>query len=124
MLSTRNSRAFVAVCAVLGACFAAAVLVPPGSPLLPGCLLYRCTGLLCFGCGCTRAMHALVQGDIAGSLACNQLMLPSFGWMLLLSLLRGRAQHVTLCIGVAALLMFMLLRNIPAPCFDGLRPPC
>lgn len=120
----RQRTAFVAVCGVWAACFAAAWVVPAGASLLPGCMLYRCTGLLCFGCGCTRAMQALVQGDVAASLAYNPLMLPSFVWLAAVSLLRGRTQRVTLEAGLAVLLLFMLVRNIPVPCFDCLRPPC
>jgi hypothetical protein len=35
----------------------------PGNPY-PGCLLKETTGLDCPGCGGTRAMHALLQGDV------------------------------------------------------------
>ena len=35
-----------------------------GSPL-PGCVFYQFTGLYCPGCGMTRALHALVHGDLA-----------------------------------------------------------
>lgn len=69
-------------------------------------------------------MQALAQGNIAASFAYNQLMLPSFVWLAAVSLLRGRMQRLVLCAGVAVLLLFMLLRNLPAPCFDVLRPPC
>lgn len=69
-------------------------------------------------------MQALVQGDVAASLAYNPLMLPSFVWLAAVSLLCGRTQRVTLYAGLAVLLLFMLLRNIPVPCFDCLRPPC
>lgn len=101
----------------------AAWALPAGSSLLPGCLLYRCTGLLCFGCGSTRAMQALVQGNVVSSLAYNPLLLPSFLWLAVVSLLRGRAQLAVLRVGLVVLLLFMLLRNIPVPCLDFLRPP-
>lgn len=68
-------------------------------------------------------MQALVQGDVAASLAYNQLMLPSFVWLLVLSLLNGRALRYALSVGLSVLVLFMILRNIPAPCFDVLRPP-
>lgn len=44
-----------------------------GSPF-PGCLFHAVTGYYCPGCGMTRAMHALVHGDMAGALAMNPLM--------------------------------------------------
>lgn len=124
MLFGRRCAAVVAVLCVFAAGFAAAKVIPAGSSLLPGCLFYRCTGLFCFGCGCTRALYALAQGNIVASLSYNLLMLPSFLWMLVLCWVRGRMQQMTLFVGLAVLLLFMLLRNIPSPCFDVLRPPC
>ncbi len=44
-----------------------------GSPF-PPCLFHAFTGYHCPGCGMTRAMHALVLGDIPGALAMNPLM--------------------------------------------------
>ena len=49
-----------------------------GSPF-PPCMFHAFTGLYCIGCGLTRALHALVHGDLAGALAMNPLgvlMLP------------------------------------------------
>ena len=49
-----------------------------GNPF-PPCMFRQFTGLFCIGCGLTRALHALVHGDIAGAFAMNplaMLMLP------------------------------------------------
>jgi Protein of unknown function (DUF2752) len=57
----------------------------PGS-LFPQCLFKAMTGFHCIGCGLTRAMHALVHGDIAGAFAMNplaMLVLPLIPLMLL-----------------------------------------
>lgn len=44
-----------------------------GSPFLP-CLFHEFTGLYCPGCGITRALHALVHGDVGQMLAMNPLL--------------------------------------------------
>ena len=41
--------------------------------LFPPCMFKAFTGLHCIGCGLTRALHALVHGDIAGAFAMNPL---------------------------------------------------
>jgi hypothetical protein len=43
-----------------------------GNPF-PPCLFRYFTGYFCAGCGLTRAMHALVHGDIARAFAMNPL---------------------------------------------------
>lgn len=80
-----------------------AVVVPAGLWLLlnfdpnaasnpfPPCMFRLFTGYYCVGCGLTRALHALVHGDIARAFAMNplvMLMLPlmplivahGYGW--------------------------------------------
>lgn len=44
-----------------------------GSPFLP-CLFHQFTGLYCPGCGITRALHALLHGDIGQMMAMNPLL--------------------------------------------------
>ncbi|RZA27824.1 MAG: DUF2752 domain-containing protein [Lysobacteraceae bacterium] len=39
----------------------------------PPCMFHALTGLFCIGCGLTRALHALVHGDLAGALSMNPL---------------------------------------------------
>lgn len=57
----------------------------------PPCMFHAFTGYFCIGCGLTRALHALVHGDIAGAISMNplaMLMLPvipllvaaAYGW--------------------------------------------
>jgi|SRR5690606_13956379 len=43
-----------------------------GSPF-PPCMFRAFTGCWCIGCGLTRAMHALVHGDIARAFSMNPL---------------------------------------------------
>lgn len=42
--------------------------------LLPPCPFHWLTGIYCPGCGATRALHALVHGDMAAALAMNPLL--------------------------------------------------
>lgn len=48
---------------------------PGESSLLPPCMFHAATGLFCPGCGITRAMHALVHGDIVRAWSMNPLAL-------------------------------------------------
>ena len=62
----------VAACVVL-------LVAPPGSPRakwLPKCMFYQTTGLYCPGCGATRALSALLHGDLKSSLHNNVLLIP------------------------------------------------
>lgn len=48
----------------------------------PSCPFLLLTGLFCPGCGSTRMLHALTEGDLAGALAMNPLavaLLPVLG---------------------------------------------
>jgi hypothetical protein len=58
-----------------------------GNPF-PPCMFHSVTGLYCIGCGLTRALHALVHGDLAGALSMNPLgvlMLPLMALMVVWS---------------------------------------
>ena len=39
----------------------------------PGCMFRALTGYFCVGCGLTRALHALVHGDLARAFSMNPL---------------------------------------------------
>ena len=47
----------------------------PNTPhnIFPPCMFKAITGFYCIGCGLTRALHALVHGDIVGAFAMNPL---------------------------------------------------
>lgn len=52
----------------------------------PKCIFHEATGYWCIGCGLTRALHALVHGDIARAFSMNplaMLVLPLMPLMLL-----------------------------------------
>lgn len=48
--------------------------VSPSSGLLPGCVIYRFTGLKCPGCGSQRFVHAALHGHWLEALNYNWLM--------------------------------------------------
>ncbi len=99
------------------------------------CPQFRLTGLYCPGCGSMRALGHLLHGRLGEAFTANPLstllMPPLFA--LLLRWLIGYAATgrdivlyrvpAWLCYAVlAALFLFGILRNIPSPLFDCLRP--
>ena len=108
-----------AVCIVL-------LLVPPGSAhakWLPKCMFHQLTGLYCPGCGATRALSAMLHGDVKASLHNNALLFPLLALIVFLlmkpetSLKRPFAVMI-----VAVVLGFTILRNIPVAPFTYLAP--
>ncbi len=98
-----------------------------------GCHLYNYTGLYCPACGGTRAMIALLSGDVVSALSHNLLilLLPLFlyiGLFLLNMVIKGRSVNnlyirpVFLWGLLATIILFGVLRNIPASIFELLRP--
>lgn len=57
---------------------------PAQSRVLPPCLFHCVTGLYCPGCGSTRALHSLLQGDVCGALAKNSLLVISLPFLAVL----------------------------------------
>lgn len=51
---------------------------------MPKCPFKLLTGLQCPGCGCQRAVHAFLQGDIIGALRFNWFLLYAVPYLLLL----------------------------------------
>ena len=60
---------------VVGVAFVGVVLLwffdPSQGGFFPPCPLFKVTGLQCPGCGTTRALHALVHGDVAAAVRWN-----------------------------------------------------
>ncbi len=99
----------------------------------PVCLFHRSTGLLCPGCGSLRALHQLLHGNLAAAVRDNALLvcvLPFLaGLALRCWLTHARKTSVPWGIrplwlwgGLAVLLVFAVLRNLPGPAFAWLRP--
>ena len=102
-----------------------------GNPL-PPCPSLWLTGLFCPGCGTTRALHALLHGDLPGALAMNPLMvvsLPPVAVLLAqeLQLLPRAMAPLAQRLGNArvwavVLIGYGVLRNLPWPPFSWLAP--
>ena len=103
---------------------------PAGSGFLP-CPFHAITGLWCPGCGMTRAVHQLLNGNVAGALSSN-LFLPVLvvvvGWAWLAwavprvpSITRVVPTWVwTALIGLAV--VYAVLRNLPVRALQTLAP--
>jgi hypothetical protein len=112
---------------ILGVVLVAGVVLFLVNPVqcwwLPSCAFHKLTGLYCPGCGSTRAIHALLHGDVASAARFNILAvcgLPALG---LIVLWRRAAIHPVVgwtALGVAVL--FGILRNIPLESLQVLRP--
>lgn len=119
---------------------AAAVILfefdPSHETFFPKCPLYSLTGFYCPGCGSTRCLHHLVHGHIATAFRYNPL-----APILIAYLIGAGAVFLLRKAGVAiprrskplaprwiwtiyiAILLFGVLRNIPATPFQLLAPP-
>jgi len=106
---------------------------PSQAGFYPFCLFHRTTGLLCPGCGTLRAMHQLLHGHFAAAFRFNALFvcsLPLLSWLairLFLSQVRHQPspfpiRPVWLWCGLAVLIAFGILRNLPFAQLTRLAP--
>lgn len=81
---------------IVSACIVLAVLyavVDPSQEFFPKCPFLLATGLECPGCGSQRAMHSLLNGNVAAAFHYNQLlviMLPYLGICVYMEILGGK----------------------------------
>ena len=99
---------------------------PPGSPgaqRLPKCLFHEWTGLYCPGCGGTRALYALLHGDLKTSLHDNPLLIPA-GLTAAALIVKPRiALRRPVVVAIIVIVVgFTVLRNIPCEPFTALAP--
>jgi len=90
----------------------------------PFCLFHRVTGLLCPGCGCLRATHELLHGNLAMAFRLNPLYviaLPLIIYALWRSVTARKRNQIAIpphpwtiwgCMTV--IILFGILRNLPA----------
>ena len=131
MSSPRLSFAgLVVLCAVATfALFAVAVYRDPSvlTTFPPPCVFRKATGIYCPGCGSTRALRALFKGDFFAALRYNPFSVAAlFALPAFLVLRRPQFRVVYYRLGIvvcAVVLAFTVLRNLPLPAFDFLRPP-
>lgn len=92
---------------------------------VPLCPLHALTGLHCPGCGATRALHALVRGDVALALRMNALFVGALPALALASLVRvdpARSARGWIA-GAVLAAAFGVARNLPLEPFARLAPP-
>jgi hypothetical protein len=126
---SRSKRLLVAIGApailIAGAFYLYLVDLEKARPLMP-CLLYQLTGINCVGCGTTRALQALLHGDLAAAASYNLFMLiwlPLLAWALLSAWLAAVAGKPVLpqirdyrwlmIVLVISAVLFLILRNLP-----------
>ena len=109
-------------------------LNPADSGLFPTCPFRALTGFHCPGCGTLRGLHQLLHGHLLEAFSFNPLMvlfLPFLGYALLsnavFSIGGRRLPGVLLpATGIwlllAAIILFWILRNVPAYPFSVLAP--
>lgn len=115
----------IGVTAALTAATAYTGIRNPHEPgFFPACIFYSASGYYCPGCGGLRAVHDLVNGDVAGALQMNPLVvlgvIPAgvffIGWWLLsVGSTRVKPIHIPTWVGVAipvTLGVFWIVRNL------------
>lgn len=136
MNSSKYERTLAAVAVAAAAIGSSAVWYydPSEVHFFPVCPLYSLTGFACPGCGLTRGFHALFHGDISTALHFNALIpvwTAILGYVfisLLLLAVRGKGLPMWptmprfLSGFLVVLLVFGVLRNIPAYPFSLLFP--
>lgn len=130
-------KRFSAVAAVLAVPFALWALAtnpPSGGGLYPPCIFNVSTGLHCPGCGGTRSLHLLLNGDFVGALQQNALLiaaLPLMVWYLaalavyaLKGTWIGPKLNGARLTGIVAILVisFGIARNLPGLDFLAPKP--
>ena len=107
---------------------------PRESPFIP-CVFHSLTGLYCPGCGSARGVYLLLHGDISGAVRMNPIIPVSLplivygltdfalleGWGIKLPPRKISLKAVAFIL--SALLVYGVLRNLPIPAFEILRPP-
>ena len=119
----------VACAAVMFALLGVAVYRDPSvlTTFPPPCIFRKATGIYCPGFGSTRALRALFGGNFLAALRYNPFsvaVLFALPALLVLRRPRFRAFYYRLAVVVCGVVLaFTVLRNVPLPAFDLLRPP-
>jgi hypothetical protein len=133
--STSERIGTAVILGVAGAAiFAVGYFNPVTAGFFPVCPLFEATGLNCPGCGMTRAVHALLHGDVVGAFHFNAIF-PIyafiFGYLFISTLLivikgRGLGYKIfkpgLMYSMLTIALLFGVLRNIPVYPLNLLAP--
>jgi len=123
----RRARWGGVVLASLTVLIGAAILFrfdPAAHGFYPFCVFYRTTGLLCPGCGSLRAFHHLLHGELVDAVRYNPLLVASCPLLIwlgarLVRIAFGKEvkpiliKPTWLWVGLAVLVGFGILRNLP-----------
>jgi hypothetical protein len=92
--------------------------------IFPVCPLHQYTGWWCPGCGTTRALHQLLHGNLREAFRLNPLAIASLPVIGYFAMHRERVTFKPdwLWVLLGAVVMFGILRNIPAYPFTLLAP--
>ena len=119
--------------------FILAYVPPSGESFYPKCMSHTLTGLHCPGCGTTRALHALLNGQVRQALTYN-LLIPVMVPLLAYHLFRGLFHSLWggtpkpmserwrkwsargLWLLMILMVIYGILRNIPSEPFNQLAP--
>ena len=111
----------IAVLLVLGFIYYA--LDPTASTVFPQCPFRSFTGYKCPGCGSQRAIHALLNGDVAGAFRYNAFLMIAVPWIALCLYAESRRtrnprlyarlnSQLLIWLFLVTALLWWLLRNI------------
>ncbi len=121
--------ALLSGCSLLALALAILAFFDPSThQLFPSCAFHEVTGLYCPGCGSTRCLHSLLNGDMAAALGYNPLAvlaMPVLAAGIFLPTEKRRkwtGHPATGWTMFFAILAFGLLRNLPAYPFSLLAP--
>lgn len=87
----------------------------------PKCTTYQLTGLLCPGCGITRAAYHAIHGDIIRSVQCNMLAYLTVIWFAILIYSKKYTFHLSITYAFIVI-AYTVLRNLDTPVSFALRP--
>ncbi|WP_442511058.1 DUF2752 domain-containing protein [Novipirellula sp. SH528] len=124
----------IAIVGTLVACAATGIVLlqtiqPGNDSWFPKCQFYQTTGIHCPGCGATRAVMALLHGDMLLALRNNALLILG-GPLLVIYIVRQnrrpnfdpRASVRIVLILVTVFVLFFVARNIPSPTSSPFAP--
>ena len=133
MRGARAGPLFISLLAAISGALVLYLFNPAQFAFYPTCVFYKSAGLLCPGCGSLRALHQLLHGHLATALHFNALLVLSlplmgwFGWRLAVANLTNRPLPIVirpawLWFGLAVLIAFGILRNLPFAPLTWLAP--